>query len=261
MKAICLHDKQSIEQYLHRNVELHLYEIGDLDDFFWPYTTWYATQDESQRINQLALLYTGGPTPVLLGLSEDQDKLTTLLQAICHLLPREFDTHLSGDAIKLFAQDYTIAPYGIHYKMSLRDPARLHGIDTTRVVRLTQRDLGAIEELYEQSYPGNWFEQRMLETGHYFGVRVDGKLVSIAGVHVYAPQLKVATVGNVTTHPTYRGHGFGTAVCAKLSQTLLQTVEHIGLNVKEDNQSALNCYKRLGFARVGAYGEYRCVLK
>jgi len=42
MKAVCLHDKSAIEQFLRRNTWLHLYELGDLDEFFWQYTTWYA---------------------------------------------------------------------------------------------------------------------------------------------------------------------------------------------------------------------------
>ncbi|HAG98892.1 MAG TPA: GNAT family N-acetyltransferase, partial [Ktedonobacter sp.] len=53
MTAVCLHDKQEIEAFLRGNIYLHLYEIGDLDDFFWQYTTWYA-QKEEQSIAQVA---------------------------------------------------------------------------------------------------------------------------------------------------------------------------------------------------------------
>ncbi len=56
MKAICLHSKEEIEKFLRRNTFLHLYSIGDLDDFFWQYTTCYALK-ENQKITQLALLY------------------------------------------------------------------------------------------------------------------------------------------------------------------------------------------------------------
>jgi predicted GNAT family acetyltransferase len=80
-------------------------------------------------------------------------------------------------------------------------------------------------------------------------------LVSVAGVHVYSPRYKVGVVGNVTTHPAYRGKGLGTAVCARLCRELLKTVEHIGLNVKADNASAIASYKRLGFEVVGEYEE------
>jgi len=65
----------------------------------------------------------------------------------------------------------------------------------------------------------------------------------------------VGVVGNVTTHPAYRGKGLGTAVCARLCLELLRTVEHIGLNVKADNAPAIASYKRLGFEVVGEYEE------
>jgi hypothetical protein len=42
MSMVMLHDKGEIEAFLRRDVSLHIYEIGDLDDVFWPHTTWYA---------------------------------------------------------------------------------------------------------------------------------------------------------------------------------------------------------------------------
>src|SRR2546423_3404429 len=99
MKAVCLHDKGTIEQFLRRNTFLHLYELGDLDDFFWPYTTWYALQD-AQNIKELVLLYTGMPLPVLLGISEHSAGMYELLRAIRHLLPKHFYAHVSGDAAR-----------------------------------------------------------------------------------------------------------------------------------------------------------------
>jgi ribosomal protein S18 acetylase RimI-like enzyme len=42
-----------------------------------------------------------------------------------------------------------------------------------------------------------------------------------------------------------------------LCQELLRAgIEHVGLNVKADNRSAIACYENLGFQRVADYGEY-----
>lgn len=261
MKAICLHDKPTIEAFLRQQTFHHLYEIGDLDDFFWQYTIWYALQDQYARINQLALLYTGGVRPVLLALSEDLDGLYNLIQSILPLLPREFDMHLSGNSTAVLEPAYHLRSYGLHHKMALADPQALDRVDTTQVVQLTFSDLEAIEELYHISYPGNWFDARMLETGHYFGIYDGKQLASIAGIHVYSPHYKVAVLGNVTTHQGYRKMGLGTATCAKLCQVLCQSVEHIGLNVKADNASAIAVYEQLGFQRVANYSEFHCTLK
>ncbi|MEJ7708630.1 MAG: hypothetical protein WKF84_01940 [Pyrinomonadaceae bacterium] len=35
MRIVCLHSKVEIERLLRRNLYLHLYALGDLDDFFW----------------------------------------------------------------------------------------------------------------------------------------------------------------------------------------------------------------------------------
>ncbi len=96
----------------------------------------------------------------------------------------------------------------------------------------------------------------MLETRQYFGLRVNGRLVSVAGVHVYSEQYRVAAIGNVVTHPAHRNKGYGTLVTARLCQSLLETVEHIGLNVKADNAPAMACYRRLGFEIVAPFSEF-----
>jgi ribosomal protein S18 acetylase RimI-like enzyme len=33
-------------------------------------------------------------------------------------------------------------------------------------------------------------------------------------------------------------------------------IEHVGVNVRADNRSAVACYERIGFQRVADYGEY-----
>jgi predicted GNAT family acetyltransferase len=261
MKALCLHSKQEIEQFLRRNTFLHLYAIGDLDDFFWQYTTWYAFKD-LQHITQLALLYSGISLPVLLGISEEATAgMRSLLQAIIHLMPKRFYAHLSADLATVFADEYRIASHGPHYKMALIDKARLEHIDTSRVVPLSVADVDEIEALYRVSYPDNSFDPRMLETGCFYGIRHGTLLVSVAGVHVYSPRYKVAALGNVATHPDYRGQHLATTVCAKLCQSLLSTVDHIGLNVKADNASAIRCYEQLGFVCIATYREYSLELK
>src|SRR5436853_837282 len=106
MATVCLHDKQEIEVILRGNTFLHLYEIGDLDDFFWQYTTWYA-QKEEQSIAQVALLYSAPALPVLLAISDEPtDRMRAFLCSIIHLLPTRFYAHLSGNLATVFADDY-----------------------------------------------------------------------------------------------------------------------------------------------------------
>ena len=258
MRAEFLHDKKEIEAILRQNVFLHLYEIGDLDDFFWPYTSWYTLKQELSK--PIILLYTGQPLPTLLALTNESDgAIQRLIQSIMHLLPPRIYAHLSKDLAAAFDGRYHIESHGLHSKMVLTNYSGLNSIDTSEVVPLTETDLTALKDLYHISYPDNWFDPYMLKTGFYFGIRRNSDLVSVAGVHVYSKRYRVAALGNITTHPRFRGQGLARRACAKLCQSLNQTAQHIGLNVKTDNTSAINCYENLGFTRSAFYQE--CLLE
>jgi len=263
---IILHDKTAIEAFLQQNIFLHLYSLGDLDDFFWPYTIWYALKEgqenketkAEEQLKAIILLYTGQPLPVILALADAGGlaSMQTLLQASLHLLPRRFYAHLSPGLESVIRDQFHLTPHGDHYKMGLKEPARLATIDLSGAVPLSTADQEAIMRLYAVSYPETWFDPRMLETGQYFGLKKGQELLSIAGIHVYSEKYKVAALGNITTHPDHRGQGLGRLVTARLCTSLLETVDHIGLNVKVSNQGAIALYRRLGFEIVGTYGEY-----
>jgi hypothetical protein len=78
-----VHDRDELAGLLRRDAALHTYELGDLDDFFWPYTTWYRHGD------QVALLYHGGGTPTLIALAPPAgiDDLAALVRGLVPLLP------------------------------------------------------------------------------------------------------------------------------------------------------------------------------
>lgn len=261
MSIVSLHDKTEIEAFLRRNTFLHLYEIGDLDEFFWNYTVWYALKVAGQ-IEQLALVYTGIAQPVLLAFDNGApDSLRELLRSMAPVLPARLYAHLHAETVTALDSNYAAQSHGVHYKMALQDTTKLQAVDTSRVVQLGTANFAALTELFEASYPGNWFDRRMLETGCFYGILDGSQVVSVAGIHVYSPRYRVATLGNVTTHPDFRGRGLGTAVCAKLCESLLVTVDHVGLNVQADNAAAIACYRRLGFARVADYEEFSLELK
>jgi ribosomal protein S18 acetylase RimI-like enzyme len=254
---VSLHRKQEVEAFCRRNPFLHIYAIGDLDDFFWPHTTWYAVRLDG-RVQQLVLLYTGCSLPTVLAYAEQPiSSMCDLIDDLRSILPGRFYGHFTTGVADVLANDYRITPHGGFHKMGLTDPSRLAGVDGSAAVRLTSADTQELHALYTASYPGNWFTPRMLETGCYFGVRRGGDLVNVAGVHVYSPEYKVAALGNITTRPDVRGQGLATAATARLCQELRQAgIDHIGLNVRADNQSAIACYQKLGFAWVADYGEY-----
>jgi predicted GNAT family acetyltransferase len=140
--------------------------------------------------------------------------------------------------------------------MVLKDKERLSPVDTQAARQLDTADIDQLYALYQASYPGHWFTARMLETGQYFGISGEkAEIVSAAGVHVYAPEYKIAALGNIVTHPAHRGRGLGAAVTAAVCNNLLKTVDLIGLTVQSENKAAIHMYEKLGFGKVAPYYE------
>ena len=138
--------------------------------------------------------------------------------------------------------------------MVLTDRTRLDAIPALGGP-LGPEQLGELTTFYARSYPGNWFDPRMLETGCYFGIRRDDQIVCAGGVHVYSASYRVAALGNIATDPECRGQGLAQQVTAQLCRSLLATVDTIGLNVKVDNSAAIACYRKLGFETAAEFDE------
>ena len=170
MKPISLHDKHVIETFLRKNVYLHIYSLGDLDDFFWPYTTWYGGEAaDGQGLSALVLLYAGQSLPAVLALSEQGPAMQELLRSLTNVLPARFYAHLSSGLEAVLTENYRLEPHGAHYKMGLGDRTRLQqwdGLDFAEIVRLGRADLDDVRELYRESYPENCFDPPQFTTRH-----------------------------------------------------------------------------------------------
>ncbi|MFJ4792843.1 GNAT family N-acetyltransferase [Kitasatospora purpeofusca] len=257
-----LHDRAALAGRFGQDPELHLFELGDLDEPFWSHTAWYTTSADGP----VALLYAVGDVPTLLGLARPAhaDRLAGLLHAMRPVLPRRLLAHLTDGGVDTLAPDYRAEQRTAMLRMALTDPSALaphlggpsNGHPFGPVERLGAADLADLRALFTVGYPGNWFDERMLTTGPYVGIRdAGGRLLATAGVHVHSAARRVAVIGNVTTHPEARGRGLAAACTARLCEVLADSVDHIGLNVRADHPTALALYRRLGFTTVTAYEE------
>ena len=114
------------------------------------------------------------------------------------------------------------------------------------VQRMLPVEIGDLNRLYQLGF-ASWLPSSAIADGVYYGLRVNGQLVSAAGTHVVSPGARLAVVGNVLTHTDYRGRGFATAVTGAVTAELLRACDQVVLNVRSDNPPALNAYRRLGF--------------
>jgi RimJ/RimL family protein N-acetyltransferase len=116
-----------------------------------------------------------------------------------------------------------------------------------RAVRLTGRNIAEINRLYAAETGSSSYQPRHIDEGVYCGVFVDGLLVSIAGTHVVSYTQGVAVVGNVFTHPMYRGGGLATIATSATTAALLERCPLVVLTVERENEPAVRVYKRLGY--------------
>lgn len=253
MAVVELRERAAIAELCRRNPFLHVYERGDLDDFFWPHTRFVGWSD-GNRLTQLALVYSEPQPPVLLALAEEpRAEMASLLAGLLPELPPRLYAHVTPFLLETIEHRYEIESHGLHLKLGLTDVSRL-GSAATEL--LGPSDLDEVLAFYERAYPGTWFVPRMLETGRYVALRENGALACVAGVHVYSPTWGVAALGNVASLPELRGQGLATRACGALCRLLLgDGIDTIALNVRADNASAIAAYRRLGFETAGEYME------
>jgi len=247
-------DKDSLYNRFKKDVFLFAYHVGDLDDFYFSDCKWFGLE-ENDQIVEVILLYSGLKVPTLL-LFGSNEKIPYLVEEVIDKLPNKFYCHYQGNFHEIFESDYQMTFLGTHLKLKFQgELANLYNIDTNEIVHLTEEDLPNLLSLYQESYPEGYFVPFMLKSGKYFGVKVDKKIVSVAGVHVFSSLYNIAVLGNITTHPNFRGRGLAKKCTVRLLKSFDGEVDQIGLNVKENNSIALQLYENLGFRLHSTYKE------
>jgi RimJ/RimL family protein N-acetyltransferase len=255
MAVIEPREKDEIAACLRRNGPARFYELGDLDDFDWLHTRWFGMRTDGV-LDEVVLLYTEPVVPVLLAIADAADRpMRALLDAIVDTLPPTLYAHATPSLVPVLERRFRVVGPQPHVKLALTRTDLL-GACAVDAEQLRPDDLDEIEAFYRAAYPDTWFSPRMLATGRYVGIRRDGRLACVAGVHVYSPTWRVAALGNVATHPRHRGKGLAQGACARLCELLLHDgIETIALNVRRDNAAARTAYARLGFEQVAEYIE------
>ncbi len=248
-------DKKRLERHFKKDPVLFAYHYGDLDDFYFDYCQWASIYGDRPHIEDVALIYEGGKVPTLLAFGLT-DRFGELVADLLDILPRAFYAHYQKPVEEVLEQRYVQKSLGTHVKMALisfcelTNPALAPGVR-----RLDPSHSDQLHLLYETAYPGNYFVGRMLETGKYFGYFENDRIVAVAGVHVNSDEYGVAVLGNIATHPDYRGRGLATLLTSTLCRELVDEGKQVSLNVKADNAPAIKTYEVLGFERTHEYEE------
>jgi GNAT superfamily N-acetyltransferase len=238
-----LTDKAEILAYLETDRLYAAYAIGDLEPGMFEQSTWAGAEVEG-RLQALALHFRGLKIPALF-LMGDADGLRAMLEDVPYPERVYFTCHAGHLGV---TRDFYVWDEVVPMWRMVLQPGRFRPVQDD-CLRLGPVHAGQLEELYALG-EGNAFSPAQMEPGVFYGVPVDGRLVAAAGTHLVSPTYGVAAVGNVFTHPDYRGRGYGTLTTSAVVAGLLQMgIPDVVLNVEQDNAVAVRLYGRLGFER------------
>ena len=233
------------------------YQLGNLNPANLPFCKWYGYEEEG-RLVTLFLYYTGLRVPTLFTLGDDRGA-DILFNQVCSELPR-IHVNISESQRKDLRKYYKFKSLDRMVRMYLRKEDYVKQFNFDDVFRLGHSNTASIMKLY-QHYPDHFFEPSQLEMGLYFGVRRNGELISIAGLHVLSEDYDVAAIGNLVTHSECRKSGYALRCTARLLDELFKRVSLVTLNVAETNKEASCLYRKFGFQEHNIYLEGHVTLR
>jgi len=130
-------------------------------------------------------------------------------------------------------------------QMVLQQPVSQRASAVAAITRLSAHDVPEMLALAEPTKPGP-FGRRTIEMGDYFGIRVAGALMAMAGERQRIPGF--TEISAVCVDPSCRGRGFARELVAHLAEAILVRGETPFLHVLKSNHSAIALYERLGFS-------------
>ena len=234
-------DRAVLRAFLERDRLYAAYALCDLEEREFARTRWGLAFQGDVPV-ALVLEY-NGPTPQPLFVMGQPEGIELILRDL--IRPRLAYAAAPAGLVGAIASAYRVDPGPEMVRMWV-DYTRFRPYPAT-VQRLLPADIGDLNRLYQLGF-ASWLPPTTIADGVYYGMRVNGQLVSAAGTHVISRAARLAVVGNVLTHVDFRGRGFATAVTAAVTGELLRYCDQVVLNVRADNPPALNAYRRLGYA-------------
>ncbi len=238
-----LTDKSQILAFLETDRLYAAYAIGDLEPEMFARSAW-AGAERDGRMEALVLHYTGLEPPPLLLMGDVGGLRAILEETLC---PERVYLTCRTEHLPV-TRDFYVWGKMIPMCRMVLQPTRFQPVEGD-CVQLTPAYANRLAELYALG-GGDAFNPAQMQRGVFYGVLADGQLVAAAGTHLVGLTYSVAAVGNVFTHPDYRGRGYATVTTsAVVAELLRRGIHDVVLNVGQENESAIHIYERLGFER------------
>jgi len=286
MQVVALRQPDRIRPFLWADRFFADYALGDLDPAHFPFTEWFAAEDGG-ALRAVVMLYNDLNPPILFATGEARAIEAILDRAVSvpeigisirdehlssvekfyraepipmlkmALLPEDFRLVLVPSSVTLSAAKSLWTQREILRRFAAQndtDPL-IEWREALAMTRLNIVHMPLLEELYSYG-GGDAFRQRSLELGVFYGVFDGERLVAVAGTHIVSDNERIAALGNVMTHPAYRGRGLATIATSAVCEELLDRgIELVGLSVGRSNEAAIRVYEKIGFKRHAPFFE------
>jgi len=216
------------------------YAIGDLDPVNFSKTRWWGLY-EGNKLSSICMLYEGLEPPILFVMGHNAGLRKILNQ---YQLPNKVYLTCKESHFQLLHEYYSRISPVFMWRMFLSKWRDKHELEC---VRLGENHLPDIKKLYKIGN-GTGFSPDQVFNGVFYGIYAGDELVAMAGTHLVSVVRNIAAVGNVVTHPNYRGRGYATMTTNAVISTLINMrIKDIILNVAQGNSSAVSIYSKIGF--------------
>ena len=237
-------DRDHIRSLLRPRMEYSAYALGQLEPGLFERTSWYWSRGDTG--SGLVLHSRGGLGEATFVMGD-----ASAISAVLTIYPGPAHTYATCQPQHLDALQnvYRLASQQPMIRMAVTNDD-FRAMTGPHVVALGGVDIRRINALYGSEGGPSYYVPEHIDAGMYRGVVTDGRLVAVAGTHVVSRSEGVAVVGNVFTHPAYRGRGFATAATSAVTGALLEFCEYVVLTVDPKNLPAVSAYERLGYGEV-----------
>ena len=235
-----LRDRARIREMLESRRAYAAYALGQLEPRLFVASQWWLA--EGPRGQALLVHARGGLGHALLALG-DAPALDALLRL--HPGPRQTFATCLAEHLPVMVHYFYLSQQQPMIRMQVA--AETFRPPTRPSVRLHGRDARTINRLYSSEGANSSYTASQVEEGIYHGIYVDGRLAAVAGTHGVSASYGVAVVGNVYTHPHYRGRGLGGTVTGAVTAEALERCPLVVLSVDPRNRAAVRAYQRLGY--------------
>jgi RimJ/RimL family protein N-acetyltransferase len=247
VEKITENNKQSIVDFLRTDIIKHVFAFYDIH--YEPEHTTMHVAFEDKTPRGYVLFYTALEFPsVILECEGD------IAEKLIEYAPKNhFVMHAPPGLLPLIKRKYPNAKcYVEDWMLVKKDSANFVQSELVRRLKTridASRLLTLLSTREDRSTEPEEKYAEQISRMPYYGVFIDGELVSYASSFLQLPQ--VWMIGGVYTHPKHRDKGYATLATSAVTEEALKNAQTAALFARKDNYPAIRAYENVGYKKIG----------